>query len=347
VLWGGYGGGNVGDKLALAVAVRDARTRFGDAVCVLSARAEATQTFVPDVPVVGGHLRADRGLRRLACSVSRRMRLDGWYLPKFRLARQPPSPWLDVIRGCRQLYLVGGGYLAGMFGPDYYLLPALAAKAARVPVSSAPIGLGPFRSRGEAAFVAEALRGADLVVRDTASLAFCREHGLTARLAVDDGFRVAELMPGLQRGARDGSRRKIGVCIFPQHGDPDWPRTKRWWRGLLSALRSEEVSGFCFHSDEKLDFATTRELLADRPVKPWTGNLREAVETVCGFDAIVSARYHAVVTANAIGIPNIAVAGGTYYQIKMQAAKRPQDHQCWVVNPHTESPEEAARQLLA
>jgi len=346
VLWGGYAGGNVGDKLTLAVALRDARQRFGDSVCVLSADPNGTRKFFPDVPVAAFEPRGDAGLRRLARSVSRRLRLNSWRLPKFRLADQPASSWMKLVQQSRQLYLVGGGYLTGMFGPDYYLLPVLAAKAARVPVSSAPVGIGPFNNRGEAAFVAEALRGTDLAVRDTASLAFCREHGLTARQAWDDGFRVAEVISGLTRHARDGKRLKVGICIFPQHGDPDWPRTKRWWNGLLSALRTEEVSGFCFHADARLDYATTRKLLGDGLVKPWTTDLRDAVAKLCGFDAIVSSRYHAIVVANVLGIPNIAVAAGEYYHVKMTAAKCPQDDRCRVINPHTESPEDAARHLL-
>lgn len=347
VLWGGYAGGNAGDKLTLAVALRDARQRFGDSVCVLSADPNGTRKFFPDVSVALFEPRGDAGLRRLARSVSRRARLGGWYLPKFRLADQPASPWMELIQQCRQLYLVGGGYLTGMFGPDYYLLPVLAAKAARVPVSSAPIGIGPFNGRGEIAFVAEALRGTDLAVRDAGSLAFCREHGLTVRQALDDGFRVAEVIPGLTRRARDGKRQKVGVCIFPQHGDPDWPRTKRWWSGLLAALRAEDVGGFCFHSDTKLDYATTRELLGDGRVTTWTTDLRDAVAKLCEFDAIVSSRYHAVVVANVLGIPNIAVAAGDYYRVKMTSAVRPQDKCCRVVNPHTESPQESARYLLS
>jgi polysaccharide pyruvyl transferase WcaK-like protein len=347
ILWGGYGGGNVGDKLTLAVALHDARKRFGDSVCVLSADPEGTRKFFPDVLVAPFEPRADAGLRRLVRSLSRRVQLDGWYLSKFPLSDQPSSPWLELIQQSRHLYLVGGGYLTGMFKPDYYLLPVLAAKAAAVPVSSAPVGIGPFNNSGEAAFVAEALRGTDLAVRDAASLAFCRERGLPARQALDDGFRVAEVIPGLARRASAGNRLKIGVCIYPQHGDPDWPRTKRWWAGLLAALRAEEVSGFCFHADESLDYATTRELLGDGRVKPWKTDLREAMETLCGFDVIVSARFHAVVVANVLGIPNIAVAGGEYYRAKMTAAKRPQDTQCHVVDPSTELPEETARRLLA
>ncbi|MBM3861439.1 MAG: polysaccharide pyruvyl transferase family protein [Verrucomicrobia bacterium] len=233
-----------------------------------------------------------------------------------------------------------------MFCPDYYLLPVLAAKEAAVSVSSAPIGLGPFNAPSEAAFVAAALRGSELAVRDAGSLAFCREHGLTAQQALDDGFRVAELIPGLARRPVVGNRRKIGVCIYRQHGDPNWPQTKRWWSGLLSALRGQDVSGFCFHSEPGLDYGTTAELLGDGRVAPWTGDWKEAATNVGGFDAMISARYHAVVVANTLGIPNIAVAASDYYRAKMTAAKRPQDHLCRVVNPHSESPEESANVLL-
>lgn len=348
VLWGGYASGNTGDELALAVALRDARRKFGDSVCVLSPDPGYTQSLFPDVDVVVYQPQGDEGLRRLARSCIRRCRVPGVFIPKFRAADQSCS-WTERVRRCRQLCLVGGGYLTGMFRLDYFLLPVLVAKPCGVPVTSGPLGFGPFGSVAEEAYVAEALRAADLVVRDATSLAFCRQHGLAARLALDDGFRVAEVFPGLSRRGCNGNRLKIGVCIYPQHGDPHWPQTKRWWARLLSALqtsdRVEEVSGFCFHGDRRLDYATTQELLGDGRVLPPAANLRAMVENLCRYDAIVSARYHAVVIANVLGIPNIAVAAGDYYQVKMTAAVRPEDMRSRVVDPSAESPEESVRHL--
>jgi len=109
VLWGGYSGGNAGDKLTLAVAIRDMRERFGDAVCVLRADPNGTRKLCPDVPVATFDPRADAGVRRLMRSLSRRLRLGSWYPPKYRLSDQPFSPWLEIVRHCRHLRLVGGG----------------------------------------------------------------------------------------------------------------------------------------------------------------------------------------------------------------------------------------------
>jgi hypothetical protein len=46
------------------------------------------------------------------------------------------------------------------------------------------------------------------------------------------------------------------------------------------------------------------------------------VRRVAGFDAVISARFHAVVVAAALGIPAVAIGAGEYYRDKMQATRR-------------------------
>jgi polysaccharide pyruvyl transferase WcaK-like protein len=129
-----------------------------------------------------------------------------------------PASWVSQLANSEELYLVGGGYLNDLWHLDYSLLPVAVARELGVPIQTAPIQIGPFATRKARAWVAEVLMGAKLVVRDQASLEICRSCGLDAELAIDDVFRVDEVMPELRPAMHARETRRIGVCAYRQIG---------------------------------------------------------------------------------------------------------------------------------
>ncbi len=364
LLWGGYGFGNVGDELTLAVALHDQRLLFGESVGILSHRPEVMRRQFPDTDVIPYEPRTvaapHRFLARLAATWLRHGGPGRFHLPRYRLADQPvPSTagagqWRQVIARCRQLYLVGGGYLTDLFSIDYFLLPLEVVRAASVPIRTAPLGLGPFYSRGAGTRVASALAPADLVVRDAASLEFCQRHQLPSRLQRDDGFRVREVLPELSSPVAEDCRARrprLGICVFRQHGDQAWPETRRWWLRLLTALQASrevlDVEGFCFYREPGVDHRTLSSLFADvgggqENVRPPQQDFRDAVRELRRYDFIVSARFHSIVVANELGIPHVAVGLGESYAVKMAAAVRADDARCRLVRSCALPPESIA-----
>ena len=336
VLWGGYAWGNVGDELTLAIAWHDAHRKFAGNVTVLSRNPAITSLTIPAARVVRYAPRRPPRVQRELWRLLRRWqyRMARLQLAHYRVQDQSFADlWVQTIQRARELWLVGGGYLNDLGPCEYFLLPVQLAKAAGVSVRTAPVGIGPFRSSRTADLVATALRGTDLTVRDKASEQWCVSHQLRSQLRRDDGYRVREVMPELAQipAAAMGRTVRIGVCIHRQQGDPDWSRTQLWWTVLLRQLwrveNSVAVEGFCFHTAPEADQCCTRHLLrasgwrlAD--VEPRAADFRGAVRRVAGFDAVISARFHAVVVAAALGIPAVAIGAGEYYWDKMQATRR-------------------------
>lgn len=377
VLWGGYTFGNTGDELTLAVALHDARQRFGDAVAVLSRDPAYTRWLFPDVhvlpyeslpPVVTR--RTGRVLQKVYALLRRRGLVPDLYLHAQRLRRRlQPGPaaspaWVRAIEQCREFYLVGGGYLTDLFDVENYLLPLQIANARGIPIATAPLGLGPFTSERAAAAVAQALRRARVAVRDTASLDFCHRHGIAGTLRPDDGFRLLELMPELalsdepEAHASDAAprRARVGICIFHQHGSGEFAPLEEWWTRFLRILKRHDaelsVEGFHFHTARNRGFATMVHLfhatgLDVRCVQAPCLDFREAIRKVRTYDVVVSTRFHAVVVANVLNVPHVAVAAGEYYTNKMLAALGPDDTGSRLVTIPEHSPEEAANHVLA
>ena len=367
LVWGGYGWGNTGDWLALAAAIHDCLRSSGDTVAVLSPDPAQTSRFFPSAEAVPYRLRRPSWLQRRVRTAARCL---GRLLPRARwqfrygLDEQTSGGkggcpgWVEALRQADQLYLAGGGYLTDLFDLERAVMPLLAAQQQGLAVETAPLGIGPFRSRAGERLVARALRGARVVVRDAESAAFCRRHGLAAALRPDDGFRVRELWPELARTrerARDEPAR-VGVCACPQHGGEAPKRLRAWWARLLQGLgrRTPPVAlrGFCFHTDRAADYRTTREAfgqagLEASAVEPPREDPREAVEGVLACDAIVTARFHAAVVAAAFGIPCLAVASGAYYRAKMQSVHELAPLTTRRVDPRLDVPEEAAEALRA
>ena len=369
LLWGGYGYGNTGDELTLAVALHDQRRQCGGSVAILSHNPDYTRALFPDVPVIAYTPHRAPALRRMLSRLLDRWSHHGgptnFRIARYRLDNQPGTTpagvesWTAAIANSRRLHLVGGGYLSDLFSVDYLALPLAAANAAAVPISTSPLGLGPFASRATAAHVADLLRHTQLVVRDPVSLEFCQQHQLPADLRPDDGFRVLEILPELSPPAPRATppkRPRVGLCVFRQHGDRARPETEQWWQQFLRALQTSaepvEVEGFCFHTKQSMDYDTACALfriagLAKSAVRRPDPDFRAALRDLRRYDVIVSARFHAIVVANALNIPHVAIAFGEYYRAKMSAAVRRDDVQSRLVSSLTISPEEVARHVVA
>jgi polysaccharide pyruvyl transferase WcaK-like protein len=329
ILWGGYAEGNTGDELTLAVALHDMQERYGDSIAILTANPGYTMRQFPGMEVIRYDLNDSISLRRrLSWKIA--LRIGTPQVWRYRLQDQSTADgsWLPRLRSCEMLYLVGGGYLTDLFNLDAHLLPVGAAKEAGAAVATAPLGLGPFRSRQAARKTAATLTGATLAVRDQASLDFCDHAGLPARLAKDDGFRAAEVID--LRPEPNAPRRLrpcIGLNISHQYGSSWTGETRSWWTTLVRTLTRApvDIETFCFHADTFSDYERALECclvagLAPSSVREPRLDFRAACRQLADFDLIVSSRFHAVVVGNIMGKATFGVYAGDYYKHKMLAA---------------------------
>jgi len=370
VLFGGYGYGNVGDRLALAVALRDARRRFGSSVAVLSHRPEATRRAFPEATVIGYGVRRPPWIRRRLRRIQRAFEKCGLRPPfhvhryilrdQARTADGDAPAWMDLVRNADCLYMVGGGYLTDLFDVESYLLPLELAQQESVAIETAPIGIGPFRRADLARRTAAALRTAKIVVRDDRSLEFCRRHGIVAERHPDDGFRVGEVLPewpqwiaGRGERQRDGAAPRIAVCACEQFGANAPVQTARWWLGALEELVrcGAEVEGICFHDGPDTDHKYIAGLFAEagidpRRARPPRADFRESVGDLLDYDAVISARFHAAVVACAAGIPCAVMAAGVYAATKTNSIAEVHPELVFAVRPERHGPQELLERLL-
>lgn len=350
ILWGGYGWGNTGDEICLAAALE--RLRQTGTVAVLSHKPEYTSSLFPGAKVLP-YLPASRRFSKrcknfalnlaAALSSSTRNRTGRGFRSHF----QPD--WARQLSRARRLYLCGGGYLTDRFSLDFFLPPIRQAARMQLPIESAPIGIGPFKSSRNAETVARALAHADLKVRDEESLAFCRAHGLRAALEPDDAFawaRAISLAPAIEPAAP--RPRKIGVCLFSQYGEEANFDLTGWWTDCLCRLQAQhpeaEIEGFSFHASPQYEFREMVRIFGKaglplRNVLPPEMDFRKAADAVRSYDFIISTRFHATILANVFQIPNVAIAAGDYYLSKMKAAIRGNENSSWLVNPAQQPPD--------
>ncbi len=341
ILWGGYAWGNVGDELTLAVALRDMKSRYGESVAILTRSPGYTGRLFP-------------GTDTIPYEPIPRHEGSGKPASYYDIGQQLAStPWANVLAACETLYLVGGGYLSDLFHLDWLLLPIFVARARGVAIATGPIGLGPFHSDGWAGRVVAALGSADLVVRDDASLSFCKQHGLRTTLRADDGFRASEVLQfKSSKAIRESQSPRIGVNIFYQYGSLRRRESIMWWAALLKQLSHQKtvLDGFCFHNNLFEDFAVASECLAKAGLDPTIANppdfdFRVSCMRLATFDVVVSSRFHAIVMGNVLGIPTYAICDGDYYHNKMQAATN--DYDCsQLIRQLESSPEEVATRIL-
>jgi len=353
MIWGGYAKGNTGDELCLAAAWERKQREFGRNVAVLSPLPEHTSQLFPQatvVPYVPPPPKWTRLRKRFSQACKSLTTASGiaYFVRNRRL--DPGLEWMRCLAQTGQLYLAGGGYLTDLFPLDFIMPPIQFALKLKVPVMTAPIGIGPFKSSLHADNVTAALRLIKLTVRDETSLNFCRARGLNASSDPDDAFALLKnLLPPLPARRPDAGPRKIGVNIFTQYGqDADCDLTE-WWTKCLLGLKAQhpeyEIEGFCFHTSLQAEFQEMTRLFAraglpvEHVLAP-TVDFRRAVEAVRRYDFVISTRFHAVVAANVFNIPNIAIAAGDYYQAKMSAAGFGRESGCSLVNPAVQTPED-------
>jgi len=355
VIWGGHGYGNTGDDLVLAVAVADRRREYGDQLQVLSPAPEQTRLGLPDTKVVlqpPGHPRSApvKWFCRCAEFVTRRgatALADRLYRAVLQRPERFPEDqaWLQALASASRLHLAGGGYLTDRFHLRHFLRPLRLAKSRGLPVTTSPLGVGPFLKSENATAVAALLRDARVVVRDADSLRYCAEHGLPAVEQPDDGFRWRQVVD-VPDAILPPATKTIGVCIFPQHS-PQWsPAVESWWIATLKTLALTfpgwRWEGFCFHTGRDLDYATTRKLFARAGWSPEQvlspePDFRLAIRHLARYQAVVSCRFHAVVTAAVLKIPCVAIALDDYYEIKMRGALKHAAAPLTLVNPRRDS----------
>lgn len=362
VLWGGYSFGNVGDEITLAVAIHDMRERY-QRIAVISRNPEITQWTFPEIAVIPFQPLPRPERWKIARKILSKLNLDqnlaetdfnDWVQ---RHHGQTQIPWIEVIQRAQTFYLVGGGYLTDLFHINTVLLPVYLAKNAGVTIRSAPLGIGPFKNPRSAARVSTGFEGNFLVVRDQGSLAFCKQNRISATLREDDGYRVAEVFPGLlQHNGPVKPASKIGVCLFYQDGADSSPQAYADWctrllKHLASLYGSEAIEGFCFHTQPSLDFHNLIRVFANaglpvRNVVAPFADFRDAVKNLSNYRAIITSRYHAAVVASSLDIPCFAIASGEYYATKMKAALRGENAARTVVL-ETQSPESITEMLGA
>lgn len=353
IVWGGYDGGNVGDELTLAVALNDLTQRYGESIAILSSNPSYTRTQFPHANILNLTIPHSRGRqilkafwKRLPTALRHRMKPPSYILiPKARLSESQlrrliqTTSWAKAIQNANLLYLTGGGYFTDIFDLLLIATPIAVAKFCKVPIRTAPVGIGPLDDRS-AAIVAEVLRGVDLRVRDPDSLTFCQRYRLEAQLTPDDGFRLHEVLPHLhsliqsRRSGGQAGKRRVAICAYLQHGLETNPTFWcRWWVEVLKRVAEFglEPCGLCFHNDKSLDYSFTVRVfraagLSPEAVMPPTTDFRMAIENLCSCDMVVTARFHAAVVGVSLGLPTIAVYDGKYYEKKMYGAFRAAGH---------------------
>ncbi|HEX5219871.1 MAG TPA: polysaccharide pyruvyl transferase family protein [Verrucomicrobiae bacterium] len=360
VVWGGYGYGNTGDDLLLAIAVADLRQHYGDNIQILSPAPEQTRLYLRDAAIVlhpsSRPRRAwEKWLWRLAeCAEKAQLipladRLHRAIMKNAERLSDEPT-WLKAMACASRLHLAGGGYLTDRFHLRHFLRPMRLARSRGIPITTSPLGLGPFQNPANAAAVARCLRGAKLIVRDEDSLRYCQAQGLSVIEQPDDGFRWKQMIDTPAPSASTADRI-LGVCIFSQYSDQWSDRVERWWvdslRGLSRAWPDYKLEGFCFHTQPDMDYETTRRLFAraeldSNDVQPPHSDYRAALANLARYQGILSSRFHAVVTGSAIHIPCVATALDTYYEAKMRAALKYAPAPVLILNPAHDSAHAAA-----
>ncbi len=353
MIWGGYAKGNTGDELCLAAALERKQREFDGKVAILSHLPKHTSQLFPQaivVPYVPPSPKAFQPRKRFGRACKSLTTASGLAYLMRNGRFDTRLEWTRALPSAGQLYLAGGGYLTDLFPMDFIMPPIQLALKLNVPVTSAPIGIGPFKSPLYADDVTTALRQIKLAVRDQASLDFCRARGLNASLEPDDAFAyVKDLWPPTPVNRPGARPRKIGVCIFRQYDQDANCDLTGWWTECLLGLKAQhpehEIEGFCFHTLLREEFQQMTRLFSQAGFPPEhvrapTADFRRAVEIVRGYDFVISARFHATVTANTFSIPNIAIAAGDYYHAKMSSARLGFESICSLINPASRPPED-------
>jgi polysaccharide pyruvyl transferase WcaK-like protein len=379
ILWGGYGSGNIGDDITLAVALHDMRAKFGESIAILSTNFKSTKYIFPDVNVIpyvtstSPFYRILKRFRQIILKLEHQsifalqtqnimnyffLLLSQQFCSYSNIITQvnksEKCDYLYMLHNCQLLYLVGGGYLTDLFILKPIIIPILAARLIRIPINTAPIGIGPFRFKRNSDLVASILKDAKVVVRDKDSLQWCYKNNIFASFRLDDGFRIIEIFPDLYKKELKSDDKLIGVCIFYQHGSNiSYTKFKYWCCTLLKLLIKNgfRLEGFCFHTNPDLDFRNTQEIFSTIGLDPKLVihpfiDFRQAIKQLNKYRFIITTRFHAAVSAGALGIPYLSIASGNYYITKMYAAMHSQTP-CLLSNPLIDKPKDIFENIMS
>ena len=347
----------------LAVALADLREQCGRKLQILSPVPEQTRSYVNDTPVIlhpSSKPRSgwEKWFWRFT-AYAEKGGMNGLANRLYQTALNHPerisdeNAWLKAMASASRLHLAGGGYLTDKFHLRHFLRPLRLAQSRRIPISTSPLGLGPFQHPGNAVGVANSLRGAKLCVRDEDSLRYCQVHGLNAAEMPDDGFRWQRVV-AVPAAPTLNSAKRLGICIFSQHSAKWSVAVENWWidclRSLSRSFPDFQLEGFCFHTQKEMDYATTRRMFASaglnpENVQPPQADYRAAILNLARYRGVVSSRFHAVVTASAIRLPCVATALDDYYEAKMRGALKYAPVPLSVVNPARDSAQSPASWL--
>jgi len=342
-LWGGYAGGNVGDELTLAIALRDMQAIYPNNVTIISHSVEYTKWLFPrtevvqykKLPFVSYHFALHKWTSRfdILTDFFETKKFHSWMEKYIKYN----FDWVKSIKNSQLLYLVGGGYLTDLFNIHSFLLPVYIAKEFGVRISTAPLGIGPFAHKKSINLFKRAFKDANICVRDQDSLLLCEMNGLHPKLLRDDGFRIEELSNiDIRTTKKDNIPNvssKIGICAHNQQGSLlSEEEYFLWWVNLLQLLidlgLQKKIEGFCFHNSLKSDFSFLVKVftavgLDPKKVLEPSLDYFNAINQLKKYNYIITTRFHAAVLANVYQIRTLAIYSGNYYRNKMLSAIDP------------------------
>jgi polysaccharide pyruvyl transferase WcaK-like protein len=325
MLWGGYGGGNVGDYITLDAAITQVGQQFSDKqILILDLQNPAlTQSLFPHIRVItdaglvgyGPSVRAKLAYKLALKRLNQLANPTAW-LPPMALLPQ----WVQCLNQSACMLLVGGGYLNDIYDLNSYLQPINVANRLQVPIITAPLGIGPFTHEANRQQVIQALRLAQVQVRDEKSAQWLAP-AVQATVTQDHGVQwVLQQWPQpVKRQWLPGKPLRIGVCAFAEGTQKHL--FIEWWKTLRPELESEyKCQWFPFNFDfreneeDQLHRSFWPEFCA---IKPTTDSFQLPIASLREVDLVVTGRFHSVIIANGFGVPCLAVYGSPYYESKL------------------------------
>jgi polysaccharide pyruvyl transferase WcaK-like protein len=340
VVWGGYGGGNVGDYLTLDQGLHTLKTRYSAAtIHILDlTNPGLTQSLFPDVQVISQKTLIYTG-KHWASKVGYRVAQAYSRVSALPLLPSPlQTTLIKTLKRADLLYCVGGGYFNDVYNLDGFLMPLEWAKQLGIPIETAPVGVGPFNQPTALHRFVRVFSGGSITVRDAASAEQIKPY-LHHTLAPDDGFawaaRYAEANPDLNptpfyptdHCAKKNPRLKVAVCaLHSQEGD-DPTLFNQWWQTVCAELgdvMSIEWLPFSFDYRPHLEAQLMQRIWPNLTVlMPTRQHFHLPVQAIRQADVVLTGRFHPAVLSASFNKPCIAVYSSDYYASKLHPLANP------------------------
>ena len=246
----------------------------------------------------------------------------------------------DAIAAMDAVVVSGGGNLNSRFGWLLYerAAVALVAEYAGVPLFVTGQSLGPVLNPEDAQVLERMLRTArSVTVRESSSLAWCRERGIDARLSVDDATDYPAVYPARTLHYAEGISASQALNELPEHyvcvtvnecTDQQAQQIARLLDGMWREHGYAPV--FLSHYGDPQDPASgdiqAHQRIAERlsPSTPATllpilhADQSVAVHRAAAFT--LTSRYHPAVFSAAAGIPVLALIPDAFTQMRVGGA---------------------------